>query len=139
MRPKRDVGWRQLCAIATHQLQAEGPFPIFRMTGLVDDRDRAVLSVDWFEWAERIKCRLVRLRLNYPDPPQQLTKAMEATHRSWEKREGRLTIGPVSGPRRYRQPIELPNLDPPWPRTRSHTGNWTAVSVLTGVRPSCSA
>jgi hypothetical protein len=120
MRKTRDVSWRQLCAIATAQLHAAGPFPVLQPTG----------RVDWCEWAERIKCRLVRLRLNYPDPPHQLTKAMEAAHRAWQKHAD----APDPPPPR-RPPRELPNADPPWPRTLSHTGTWTSVSELTGVRP----
>lgn len=132
MAPTREVGWKQLCAIAAHQLEARGPFPVWRTE----------TDPDWFEWAERIKRRLVRLRLHYPDPPQVLTKAMEACHRAWLKREG-LWEPPRSAEERRRRrvttrhrrrhPSEPPNVDPPWPRRRQSTAGvatWTAIGTV---------
>jgi len=43
---------------------------------------REQFTEDLGEWSDRIKTRLVRLKLPYPDPPQQLTAAMEAVART---------------------------------------------------------
>lgn len=118
MPPTRRVAWRQLCAIASHQLEASGPFPVLRSVDPV--------LVDWFEWAERIKDRLVRLRLNYPEPPQVLTKAMEAAYHAWVKRAG--LPRSAAAPRAARRRSERPNVDPPWPRSSGPTtATWTLV------------
>jgi hypothetical protein len=63
------VAFPLLCVIAKEQLLAEP-------------------SIDNGEWAERIKVRLVRLRLGYPDPPHRLTDAMDAVEHALAK-EGR--------------------------------------------------
>jgi hypothetical protein len=101
------VRWRQLRAIATSVLMADP-------------------SVDWFEWAERIKCRLAQLRIGYPDPPQQLTAAMEAAASAYEKRWGQR---PSSVPPPSRARRETPNLDPPLPIPR-RGGGFTSLQTL---------
>ena len=60
------VSFPQLCLVAKEQL-------------LTDP------SIDNGEWAERIKQRLVRLRLGYPEQPHQMTAAMEAVERALAK------------------------------------------------------
>jgi len=64
MRPP--VSFPQLCVVAKEQLLADP-------------------SIDYGEWAERIKQRLVHLRLGYPESPHRLTAAMEAVERSLAK------------------------------------------------------
>lgn len=113
---RHPVGWRQLCAIASAQLSSDP-------------------HVDWFEWAERIKCRLVRLGLGYPDPPQQLTAAMEAAHHVYEKHWGPRRIGP---PRPSPARQERANLDPPWARYKRQSTGFVSVASMVTILSSSS-
>jgi hypothetical protein len=60
---RRTVEWRQLCAIADALIQTDP-------------------DIDDGEWIERIKLRLVRLRLDPPHDPSQLTSAIRAVERA---------------------------------------------------------
>jgi len=80
--PRKPVEWRQLCAIASNQLE---PDP----------------SIDDAEWKAKILDRLARLGFADPDR-QTLTRAMSAAERAHEKRHG---PRPVSMPQ---QPSSQP-------------------------------
>jgi hypothetical protein len=94
-----------LCVIAKEQLVAD-------------------LSIDNGEWADRIKDRLVRLQFAYPDPPQQLTAAMEAVERALLK-AGRVRVR------------VLPEAQSPKPKACRPLSHAEAVSILEqlGARP----
>lgn len=62
----REPSWRELCAIALSQIQADP-------------------TIDDGEWADRIKWRLIRLGLDYPDPPNVITAAMRAVERTVQR------------------------------------------------------
>ena len=97
----------QLCVIAREQILAAP-------------------SIDDGEWKERIKDRLISLRFDYPDPPDLMTRAMTAVERALEKQWG---PRPSSTPA-PRPPIELPQQDPPWRRTRRGDPTWTSIQEL---------
>lgn len=106
-----DVGWRQLCAIGTDLLRSDP-------------------TIDDFEWAERIKQRLVRLGFAYPDPPHRLTEAMRAVQRALEK-----SWGPRPSPlppyqNHSTSDRESPQADPPWPKRSGAPQGWTSVQLL---------
>lgn len=64
---EREPSWRELCAIALSQIQADP-------------------TIDDSEWADRIKWRLIRLGLDYPDPLNVITSVMRAVERTFQRR-----------------------------------------------------
>jgi len=81
--PKKPVEWRQLCAIARDQIQADP-------------------TINNFEWKERIKIRLLAIGLMYPVEPDGIDRALRAVERAlsreWGPRPAPVTSVPASVP-----------------------------------------
>lgn len=76
------------------------------------------------EWADRVKDRLVRLRLGYPDPPHRMTDALHAVERALA-REGR--------PRPRPARPGAPSAPPPAIGALSHDEAKTALARLGAI------
>lgn len=107
--PRQRPTFPQLCVIAREQITAAP-------------------AIDNFEWAERIKDRLVALRFDYPRPPHRLLEAMTAVERALAKEWGPRPL-PLPPPPRAPQE-NLRQLDPPWPTRSHHPQGWTSVQRL---------
>jgi HNH endonuclease len=105
-RTRKPVEWRQLCAIVREVITAEP-------------------TMDDFEWAERVKQRIVDLELTYPTEPHKLSEAMAAVERALVRKWG---PRPVEDPRRATGPVS-PVPPPPPPLA------WASVqAVIARVR-----
>jgi hypothetical protein len=112
---RKPVAWPQLCAIARSQIETSP-------------------TIDDFEWAERIKCRLARLGFDYP-LPERLTDAMRAVERALVKEWGPRPLPMPPAPLEATQEV-LHQADPPWPHRRQPPGWTTLQELLTSLKPS---
>jgi hypothetical protein len=112
------IRWRQLCATCRDLLTA----------------DR---TIDDFEWAEQIKCRIAALGFAAVEPPHQLTAAMRAVQRALERQWGPRPAPLMASPTE-RSTTEAPQQDPPWRNRNPHPQGWTSVpQLLANLKPPC--
>jgi hypothetical protein len=76
---RKPVDWRQLCAIARDQIQADP-------------------AIDNFEWKELIKIRLLAIGLTYPVEPNGIDRAMRAVERALSRDWGPRPTSPSTPP-----------------------------------------
>lgn len=109
---------------------APRPRPTFPLLCVIArEQITAAPTIDNFEWAERIKDRLLALGFTYPDPPHRMTEAMDAVERALVK-----VWGPRPAPLPPRTPSEtrevLRQVDPPWPRSGRGDQPWMSLKAL---------